>query len=399
MSFKSIVQTDPNFVRVDGPKSVEDLMDRSGTNFQVRLCRLFLADVNGIRSKQMSAPNLVVCDFDGEPICGAAGPLTIPNPDRKTNTDRSEYFETNGFFALDQPDPLPVVFNQISGTTFRLSEYYKCSIGSTRATVAFDTSGQPFFLGYVGSRYTVIQNSLLAEDAFAFLESSDPFLQSSRLVNVFAGGTKNFFGIDLVAGVGSPVSTSEIPNLAHAIFLFHTHDTELAYNHIWYVRDLDLDNQPIIHVHKIPVKHTKNIKERATRITETLASIKGEYRQFYEDSEKLKTIEVCSLFESRKLLALVRFGAKSEKGIDKATNRIEPWLVEKIAKHFVEVVAPKRGFNLWSLYLALCDCDGGYWDTRHTKSGLLKLLADSKAFKARKFSRKTWIELVDSGRF
>ena len=397
MSFKSIVQTHPNFVCVDDPKDAEDIISRSGVNFQVRLCRLFLADSSGIQSKEVSAEYLVICDFNGQPIHDASGPITL-RKERSSTKDQFEYFETNGFFALDEPDPQPVEFKIVSGTSYQLPEYYKCKIGSTRATVAFDRSGQPFFLGLVGSRYTVIQNSLLAEDALTFLESTDPFLKSNRAVKVFAGGRASFFGVDLAAGVLTSIDAADKPNLAHSIFLFHTHDKAMAYNHIWYVRDLDLDNQPIIHYHKIPVKHTKNIKTRATRITETLASIKGEYRRFYEDSEKLRAIEVNSLLDARRLLGLVKFGAKSEKDRDKGTNRIEGWLVDKIAKHFIEVVAAKRGFNLWSLYLALCDLDAVYWDTRQSESGLLVLFVEPEAFKKRKFSRKTWVDLVDSGK-
>lgn len=397
MNFKSIVETHRDFVCIDDPKSVEDIMNRSGVNFQVRLCRLFLAEINGVQSNQVSAPYLVVCDFNARTIQDAGGPLKFPK-NRFLEKNRFEYFETKGFFALDKPDPQQVDFNEVSGTSYQLPEYYKCEIGSTRATVAFDTSGQPLFLGLVGSRYTVIQNSLLAEDALAFLESSDPFLKRSRSEKVFGGGRENFFGIDIAANLDSSEFAADIPNLAHAIFLFHTHDRAKAYNHIWYVRDLDLDNQPIIHYHKIFVKHTKNIKARATRITETLASIKGEYKRLYEDSVKLRTIKVDSLKKSQRLLELVRFGVKSKEDRDNEKKRIEGWLVDKVAKHFIEVVAPRRGFNLWSLYLALCDIDGAYWDERQTKSGLLKLFEESEAFKKRKFSRKTWIELFDSGK-
>ena len=397
MSFKSIVQTHPNFVCVDDPKDAEDIINRSGVNFQVRLCRLFLADSRGIQSKEVSAEHLVVCDFNGQPIHDASGPITL-RKERFSIKDQFKYFETNGFFALDEPDPQPVEFKLVSGTSYQLPEYYKCKIGSTRATVAFDRTGQPFFLGLVGSMYTVIQNSLLAEDALAFIESMDSFLKRNRSVKVFAGGRTSFFGVDLAAGAVFSIDTADIPNFAHSIFLFHTHDKAMAYNHIWYVRDLDLDNQPTIHYHKIPVKHTKNIKARATRITETLASIKGEYKRFYEDSEKLRAIEVSSLLDARKLLGLVRLGAKSEKDRDKGTNRIDDWLVDKIARHFIEVVASKRGFNLWSLYLALCDIDAAYWDTRQSESGLLILFEEPKAFKKRKFSRKTWVDLVDSGK-
>lgn len=397
MSFKSIVHSHPNFVCVDDPKDAEDIISRSGVNFQVRLCRLFLADSRGIQSKEVSAEHLVVCDFNGQPIHDATGPITL-RKERFLIKDQFEYFETNGFFALDEPDPQPVEFKMVSGTSYQLPEYYKCKIGSTRATVAFDKTGQPFFLGLVGSRYTVIQNSLLAEDALTFLESTDPFLKSNRAVKVFAGGRPSFFGVDLAAGSLTSIDGADKPNLAHSIFLFHTHDKAMAYNHIWYVRDLDLENQPIIHYHKIPVKHTKNIKARATRITETLASIKGEYKRFYEDSEKLRAIEVSSLLDARKLLGLVRLGAKSEKDRDKGTNRIDDWLIDKIARHFIEAVASKRGFNLWSLYLALCDIDAAYWDTRQSESGLLILFEEPKAFKKRRFSRKTWVDLVDSGK-
>ncbi len=411
----SLAPAHPNFVRVDKPKDVDDLIRRSGVNFQVRLCRLFVADFNGVPSTQISAPKFVACDFDGVPIDGRSGPLTfgrnikngwkIFGQENFLDDDAFEYFEINGLFALDEPDSLPITFNEVSGTNYRLADYYKCKSGSTRATVAFDSSGQSFLLGKVGSRYTVIQNTLLAEDAFAFMESTDPFLQTRRSVDVSAGGTVNFFGIELAAGVNLELDNVKMSNLSHSIFLFHTHDTKLAYNHFWYVRDLELDNQPIIHIHRITVKHTKNIKRSATRITDTLAAIKGEYRLLFKDSEKLKVVEVGSFDEARKFLELVELGTKKKETLkveddvnddDSKSKGIDGWLVDKIAKHFLEVVAPKRGFNLWSLYLALCDLDGDYWDERIDESGLFRLFKGTAAFKKRKLSRQQWVEWVDN---
>lgn len=81
---------------------------------------------------------------------------------------------------------------------------------------------------------------------------------------------------------------------------------------------------------------------------------------------------------------------------DSKSKGIDGWLVDKIAKHFLEVVAPKRGFNLWSLYLALCDLDGGYWDERIDELGLFRLFKGTEAFKKRKLSRQQWVKWVDS---
>lgn len=112
-----------NFVRVEKPKDVDDLIGRGGVNFQVRLCRLFVADFNGVPSTQISAPKFVACDFDGISIDGRSGPLTfgrkikngwkISGQENFLDDDAFEYFEINGLFALDEPDSLSVVQRSI----------------------------------------------------------------------------------------------------------------------------------------------------------------------------------------------------------------------------------------------------------------------------------------------
>ena len=189
MGFYSGFFTHLNARFVDDFIDAKDLLFKSGLNQQVRLARFFLSDSAGNLSNQVNAEYVVVCDFDGVPILGPSGPITLKIWLRKVGSvgstarllgkdvilfgSKTEISAAGDFFALDHPETSDVDFIPVEGASARLAEYYKCKVGSTRATVAFDSTGKPYVVGIVGSRYTVLQNEEIARDAQAFTASTD----------------------------------------------------------------------------------------------------------------------------------------------------------------------------------------------------------------------------------
>jgi hypothetical protein len=74
-------------------------------------------------------------------------------------------------------------------------------------------------------------------------------------------------------------------------------------------------------------------------------------------------------------------------------KKIEEWLIKKYRKKYLGEVAPVLGFNLWSLFLAVADIDGSYWDGRMTET-LPSLLDTPAAMRTRINSRNNWRKFV-----
>ena len=74
-------------------------------------------------------------------------------------------------------------------------------------------------------------------------------------------------------------------------------------------------------------------------------------------------------------------------------KKIEEWLIKKYKKKYLQEVAPILGFNLWSLFLAVADIDGSYWDERTTET-LPALLDTPASMRTRIDSRNNWRKFV-----
>ena len=400
MGFYSGILSHLNARSIDNFIDANDLLFKSGLNHQVRLGRFFLSDSAGKLSKQADAEYVVICDFDGVPIFGPSGPLTLKIRLRKTESvgstarllgkdvilfgSKTEISAAGDFFALDHPETSDVDFIPVEGASARLAEYYKCKVGSTRATVAFDSTGKPYVVGIVGSRYTVLQNEEIARDAQAFTASTDQHF-GSFAPHVITFGTSSHFGIAMEMLFSEPIILSEI-NGRQGLLLLHSHDTSFAYNHIWTIQGTvpGAQSPTVLAMHKVKIKHTKNIGERADLIAQTIAKIQEQYKFFIDDLHLFKSVAVYGFNDLDKFLELINKNRK---------KKIEEWLIKKYKKKYLQEVAPILGFNLWSLFLAVADIDGSYWDERTTET-LPALLDTPASMRTRIDSRNNWRKFV-----
>jgi hypothetical protein len=380
----------------------EDLLSKCGANYQVRIGRLFLADSTGKRCHQLDAEHLVVCDFDGIPISGPDGPLTIKvtrskKKSRPKNSyygigldkivlpETTEIFSSASFFALDEPKSSDIDFRPINEVNSRLADYYECKSGSIRATVSFDAAGRPEVVGIVGSRYTVLQNEQVAGDALAFTSSSHSETEFCA-PSAIAFGTPSQFAVAMAILDPKRLDDDSI-HLQQRLVLVHSHDTTLAYNHIWTIEGTipGAQEPTILGIHKVSIKHTKNISERAALINKTIGTTQEQYEIFLADMNLLRGVELDGKYDLSSYFELI---TKNDK------NKIPDWLTRRYTKKYLEDIAPNQGFNLWSLYLAVAFVDGEYWDFRISSSGLPSLLDMPESFKTRRNARDRWLELA-----
>jgi hypothetical protein len=387
---------------IDQLRDAQDLLTQSGADYQVRIGRLFLSDSAGERCHQLDTEYLVICDIDGIPISGPSGPLTLratrsENKSRPRNSYREissgkialpeavKTFESAGFHALDYPKSSKIEFHPINEANSRLASYYECETGSTRATVAFDSDGNPIVVGIVGSRYTVLQNEQVAGDALAFTSSSDSEFEfcASRAI-VF--GTPSQFTIAMEI-LEPEHQTENGIQLQQRLVLVHSHDTTIAYNHVWTIEGTipGSEEPTILGIHKVSIKHTKNIAERAALINETIGTSQEQYKLFVDEMNLLRSIEIN---QNNDLSSYFELITKNDK------KKIEHWLTQRYRKKYLEDIAPILGFNLWSLYLAVAFTDGVYWDLKLSSSGLPSLIDMPESFKTRRNARANWIEFA-----
>lgn len=402
--FESAFKELPGATVIDKLSDAKNLMLKSAANFEVRLGRLFLSDSNGKPSDQLNAEYLVACDFDGVPISGPSGPLTFKKVQTRNQVkpakspyllknkiyvpEATKFFAAGNLYSLDDPEDSEIDFSPVNGASSRLTEYYKSKTGSTRATLAFDSKGIATFIGLVGSRYAVLQNEEVAADALAFISSSNNELGFCA-PHATSYGKESYFGI-LMNILHSGQIIGNEGEVVQRLLLHHSHDKSFAYNHVWTVEwHLGSLGSAVIGMHKVKIKHTKNIGDRAQLITNTIAEIHEQYKKLIDDMDLFERIDLPKLenddqSEVDKYLKLI---VEDPRGLT-------DWLIKKHKNRYFKEVGPFLGFNLRSLYLAVALAEGSYWDVRATTSGLPALLEKPGAFQARRDARNRWVELI-----
>lgn len=398
--FESAFKELPGATVIDKLSDARDFMLKSAANFEVRLGRLFLSDSNGKPSDQLNSEYLVACDFDGVPISGPSGPLTFKKVQTRNQVnpakspyllknkiyvpEATQFFAAGSLFALDDPEDSEIDFRPVNGASSRLTEYYKCKTGSTRATIAFDSTGIATFIGLVGSRYTVLQNEEVAADALAFVSSSNNELGFCA-PHATSYGKESFFGILMNVLHSGQIIGNEV-DVVQRLVLHHSHDTSFAYNHVWTVEcHLGSLGSAVVGMHKVKIKHTKNIGDRAQLITNTIAEIQEQYKKFMEDMDLFERIDLPKL-ENDDQSNVNRYLELVVEDTD--------WLTKKYKNKYFKEVAPFLGFNLRSLYLAVALTDASYWDARVSTSGLPALLDLPRSFQTRLDARNSWVEFI-----
>jgi hypothetical protein len=404
--YRSLFQDDTSSPVKSGESSL-GLLELTGGNYRVGIGRWFGSDESGHILKSVSEINLseprfvVLCDFNAKPLVmnGALFILSVARLKKRKPVNKSQvsirermiYLSADASFKLDGEGlsldrPANDERNEeVLAHTLRtedghlLPAWYLCEDGSQRATVKIYPDGHLEFIALVGARYTVLQNEILAEDAFELLKRSE-VLSSTGLVESNSA-TRFAIGRALEAFYGLSVGFESSPSEVHLksrelsieLVLFHSHDRSFTYTNAFVLRDVLVESQPILALGKVKIKHTKNVGDRVARVSSSLGLLEEGVTIFLQ---KKAILESCLIEERGDELYKFVLQHFDTDGRD--------WLVKKIIEAFEsEQYSGTYGRNYWTLFRSICATEGGYWDWKTENSGLPALLEISDAYQRR----------------
>ena len=404
MDYRSLFGDDASLLVESGETSLV-LLERTGGKYRVGIGRWFASDEGGHILKSanevdLSKPRFVVlCDFNAKPLIMKGAPFILQivrlrkdgEPVRKSQVSNQKFYlsEDASFkldeegLSLDRPandkkNDEALAHDSITEDGHLLPAWYLCDDGSQRATVKIHPDGHLEFVALVGARYTVLQNEILAEDAFELLErsevlSSTGLVESNQTRLVRGRALEAFYGLSV--GFESRPSESHLKSseLSIELVLFHSHNKRYTYTNAFLLRDVLVESQPILAFGKVKIKHTKNVGDHVARVSSSLGLLEEGITIFLEQ----KAILESRLIEERddKLNKFVLQHFKTD-GKD--------WLVKKIIEVFEsEQYSGTYGRNYWTLFRSICATEGGYWDWKTENSGLPALLEISDAYQRR----------------
>jgi len=404
MDYRSLFWDDASFLVESGESSLV-LLERTGGKYRVGIGRWFASDESGHILKSanevdLSEPRFVVlCDFSAKPLIMKGALLILPivrlkngEPVRKSQVSNQKFYlsedasfklEEEGL-SLDRPandkrNEEALAHTSITKDGHLLPAWYLCDDGSQRATVKIHPDGHLEFIALVGARYTVLQNEILAEDAFELLKRSE-VLSSTGLVESNPS-TRYVIGRALEAFYGLSVGFESSPSEAHLksrelsieLILFHSHDRSYTYTNAFVLRDVLVESQPILAFGKVKIKHTKNVGDKVARVSSSLGLLEEGITIFLQ---KKAILESCLIEERDDKLYKFVLQHFNTDGKD--------WLVKKIIEVFEsEQYLGTYGRNYWTLFRSICATEGGYWDWKTENSGLPALLEISDAYQRR----------------
>jgi hypothetical protein len=390
----------PLLKEISNPESAIDILERSGCGFQVRLARLFVANSDGTFSSEEDLKYVVLCDLSGTPIQTADGLivkkvyqkdtkprwLKVPGPENEIRVkEDSQLFSVNNHYALDLIEDALISYSPVAGVSGQFAEKYKCKDGSVRATVAFANDGQPMFLGVVGSRYTTMQNIEISEIGYQFLTNlSERTKSGANYGSVLAGGNAHIFRVVISIREQLFANTNLAPEFKSHLDLIHSHDGTLAFHNIFTITEETLPSKPVMMKHHIRLKHTKNILARSSLVNDTIDEMVAEYNGLVKSKLLLEKHVINKIEDVNALLK-----------VDGMKWDPPDWVKVGVRKLFQsEDFSTVRGWNLWTLFLAVCEHEGRYWDIKTDAYGLPELVKNLKAFQLRRGYLKHFLEVA-----
>lgn len=404
--YRSLFQDDASSPVKSGESSL-DLLERTGGKYRVGIGRWFGSDEGGqilksVNEVDLSEPQFVVlCDFNAKPLVmnGALFILQIVRSKRGKPVNKSQvsirerriYLSADASFkldgeglSLDRPaddkrNEEALADASITEDGHLLPAWYLCDDGSQRATVKIHSDGHLEFIALVGARYTVLQNEILAEDAFELLKRSE-VLSSTGLVESNPA-TRFVIGRALEAFYGLSVGFESTPSEAHLkgkelsieLVLFHSHDRSFTYTNAFVLRDVLVESQPMLVIGKVKIKHTKNVGDRVARVSSSLGLLEEGITIFLQKKAILESCLIEERDDELYKFVLQHFNTDGKN-----------WLVKKIIEVFEsEQYSGTYGRNYWTLFRSICATEGGYWDGKTENSGLPALLEISDAYQRR----------------
>lgn len=392
----------PLLKEVANPESAIDILERSGCGFQVRLARLFAANSDGTFCNVEDLKYVVLCDLSGTPIQTTDGLivktvyqkdpkpkwLQVPRPENEIRVkEDSQLFSVNNHYALDFIEDDLISYSPVVGVSGQFAEKYKCKDGSVRATVAFANDSQPIFLGVVGSRYTTMQNIEISEIAYQFLTSlSERTKSGTNHGTVLAGGNAHIFRVVISIREQLFENTNFDPRFKSHLDLIHSHDGTLAFHNIFTITEETLPSKPVMMKHHIRLKHTKNILTRSSLVNDSIDQMVAECNGFVKSKLLLEKHVINKIEDVNALLK-----------VDGMKWDPPDWVKVGVRKLFQsEDFSPVRGWNLWTLFLAVCEHEGRYWDLKANTYGLPELVKNLKAFQLRRGYLKHFEEVAST---
>jgi hypothetical protein len=406
MDFRSLFGDDASFPVESGESSLV-LLERTGGNYRVGIGRWFGSDEGGHILKSVNEANLseprfvVLCDFNAKPLVMNGAQLILPivrskrgkpvNKSQVSIQEREIYLSADASFKLgeeglsldcpvnDERNKEALAHASISEDGYLLPAWYLCDDGSQRATIKIYPDGHLELIALVGARYTVLQNEILAEDAFELLKRSEVLsstgLVESDLSTRFVKGRalEAFYGLSVVLDASSSEGHLKSRELSIELVLFHSHDKRYTYTNAFVLRDVLVESQPIVAFGKVKIKHTRNVGDRVARVSSSLGLLEEGITIFLQ---KKAILESCLMDErDDKLYSFI---------LQHFNTDGKNWLVKKIIEVFEsEQYSGTYGRNYWTLFRSICATEGGYWDWKTESSGLPALLEISDAYQRR----------------
>lgn len=394
--------------------------------YRVGLGRWFGSDERGQIVRSVSEPDsvepqfVVLCDFNAAPLTVAGDPYVLPisrskggkpvkqsavGYDQRSHrmvlflAEDASFKLDEGGLSLDLPaddgrndEVLAQTPLTVDGRL--LPPRYFCEDHSQRATVMIRPSGELEFVELVGSRYTVLQNEVLADDAWELLQRGEilaaaGFIDSRPESRVVTGGaTGAFYGLSVTLATAASGANPAGTELSVELVLYHSHDKRYTYTNSFILRDELVESRPILVLGKIKIKHTKNVGGRVERVSDSLSRLEDEIKVFLQ---KKRILESCEVADRGKDLETFIGRHFDTKGRD--------WLVKRVADLFEsENYAEKHGRNCWTLYRSISGIDGGYWDYRTEDSGVPAILEIRDAYKRRHDAMESLVRFASPDR-
>ena len=394
------------------PESPRSLLAKTGGMYLVGLGRWFGSNESGrVLSREevtgADEPSFaVLCDFHARPLTVDGGLLVLPilrswrtKPVKKSKVafdDRSGrtvlYLDPQSAFrpqdpgvALDTPTDKDALSGESGSAAPASPDHvlpakYSCDNHSLRATVMIDATGQMSFVALVGSRYTVLQNEVIAEDAWEMMQRSELFSSTGLSVaeprfRVVRGWNEGcFYGLSVDLEAQSTTNEGPESDLAIEMLLYHSHDTKYTYTNRIVLRDRMVEARPILALGKSKARHTKKIGDRVERVSKSLGELGDELAEFLDYRRILESSEISERESDLKKFVAAHFNTK---------NR--DWLIDRVVQRFEsEEFAGSHGRTCWTLYRAICANEGSYWDGRFESNGLPSMLEVTEAYRRRK---------------
>lgn len=293
---------------ISGLSDVNEILDAAQARYDVVLCRLLMASLDG-----------------------------------EVWTDSA-----NTRLYFDQPSMKEIRPSRYVG----LPESYQCVSGDARGVVRIDPDGRAMSFGIVGSQYAVIQNAHLVSGALKLVEDADGELVGLKCAGTYDGGRKFYISSQATALTVDIGAYSE--HFHRSVEYGTSHDSELGHYTLFLFSDPHT-GCVLEHV-LVKKRHTRRVWDAVSESQDALKQLRETSDALVKDVQQLAGIQLPP--DSPRFRAMLADCAESvcSRIRDFSSDDLED-ATASIKKLFLENHRNRRGSNLWALYTAYLEVD------------------------------------------